>query len=369
MKIGIITLPSHTNYGWILQAYALQTILRDKGNDVSIIEELPSRVNCFKYFFILLKRIAKRFLKKEKAPIFLEKDLKYCRETPQSFIEKKLSIRKIPSFSTLSENDYDAYIVGSDQIWRPKYFPSDIYDAFLKFAEKWNIKRIAYAPSFGTSEWEYTKEQEIGCRELIQKFDAVLVREDSGVKLCRDYFHIEAYHVVDPTLLLSVNEYIKLFRETDTPKSSGSLLTYILDETTQKKEIINILAEAKKLKPFRVNSPMFDYSRNIIERKQPSLESWLRGFYDAEFVITDSFHACVFSIIFHKNFIVIGNENRGLSRMQSLLKKLNLEDRLISSKDINQLANLAPINFQEVDNLLNKWKEYSLFMLEKALYK
>lgn len=367
MKIGIITLPSHTNYGWILQAYALQTILQRMGNDVSFIEELPPRINYLRYILRIVKRIIKKILRLNAVPILLEKDLEICRSRPQHFINRYLSIKKVNSFASLSDNDYDAYIVGSDQIWRPKYYSGDIADAFLKFTKEWNVKRLAYAPSFGTSEWEYTKDQETECRKLIQKFNTVLVREDNGVTLCRNHFNIDAYHVVDPTLLLSVNDYIQLFRRTNTPKSKGSLLTYILDETTQKQEIVNRFAKEHGLEPFRVNSPMFDYSKEIEERKQPSLESWLRGFYDAEFIVTDSFHACVFSIIFHKNFIVIANEGRGLSRIQSLLRKLKLEERLVNSSETNAIQNLPHIDFQAVDILLEEWKKYSLLMLEKAL--
>lgn len=337
------------------------------GHDVYLIEELPPRVNNLRYILRIIKRTIKKILRRNAVPIFLEKDLRICRVRTQHFINQYLSIKKVNSFASISENDYDAYIVGSDQIWRPKYFSGQITDAFLKFTKGWNVKRLAYAPSFGTSEWEYSKDQEAECRTLIQKFNAVLVREDSGVILCQSHFNIEAFHVVDPTLLLPVNDYIQLFKKTKTPKSKGSLLTYILDDTPQKRSIVNRLAKEKSLKPFCVNSPMFDYSKNIEERKQPSVESWLRGFYDTELVVTDSFHACVFSIIFHKNFVVIANEGRGLSRIQSLLKKLNIENRLINYSEIESFNDLPPIDFKLVDSLLKEWKEYSLNMLQKAL--
>lgn len=367
MRIGIITLTSHTNYGWILQAYALQTVLTRMGHEVNIIEECPRSTSFIRYVYRFVKRMVQKVWKNRKLPLFLEKDLKACSIRPQLFIDENLAIRRIESFSFLTETDYDAYVVGSDQIWRPKYFSSNITNAFLEFSKGWNVKRLAYASSFGTSNWEYSEEQEVACRELIRQFDAVLVRENSGVDLCREHFEIKARHVADPTLLLMAKDYVSLYKKADTLKSAGTLLTYVLDETPQKHAIVEALAKEKALVPFRINSPMFDYSKSLDERKQPSLETWLRGFSDAEFVVTDSFHGCVFSIIFHKQFIVIANEKRGLSRIQSLLKKMGLEDRLLSSSWNGCMAELMKIDYKMVDDTLYRWRNESITLLQHAL--
>lgn len=366
MKIGIITLKSHTNYGWILQAYALQMFLTRMGHNVNIIEEYP-RLFSYRYVYWFVKRIVLKIWKNRQLPLFLEEDLKKCSIKPQQFIDENLAICKIKSFSTLKENDYDAFVVGSDQIWRPRYFSGNISDAFLGFSKSWNVKRIAYAPSFGTSDWEYSEKQEVTCRELIRQFDAVLVREISGVDLCRKYFGVQACHVVDPTLLLMQEDYTALYKKANTIKSAGTLLTYILDETPQKYAIVKTLATEMSLVPFRVNSAIFDYSKSLDERRQPSLETWLRGFADSEFVVTDSFHACVFSIIFHKQFVVIGNKARGLSRIQSLLKKMGLEDRLLSSAWKGCIAELVEIDYKQVDDILDKWRNESIDLLQHAL--
>lgn len=335
MRIGILTLPLHTNYGGILQAYALQTILERMGHEVFIIEkkQLPLSLPLYKIPYSYGKRIAKNILG-HKFPIFYEQ--KCNRERPiiqqhtDRFIRKYIHLKQYEKFSDIKESEYDAIIVGSDQVWRPKYFSiGKIEQAYLKFTEGWNIKRIAYAASFGTDKWEYTPKQTKICRNLIQKFDAVSVREDSGVDFCRKHFGIEAQHVLDPTMLLDKEDYIKLFEEANTPKSKGNLLCYILDETDEKNALIKHIVEEKSLIPFNVKCISNNITSPICERIQPSVEQWLRGFYDAEFVVTDSFHACVFSILFNKPFIVYGNMKRGISRLNSLLTLFGLNENLL----------------------------------------
>lgn len=334
MRIGILTLPLHTNYGGILQAYALQTVLERMGHDVSLIEKRrePLKLPLWKAPLSYGKRILKNMLG-HPFPIFYEQ--KVNRETPiirqytDKFIAQYIKRRIVNDYTDVYENDFDAIVVGSDQIWRPKYFPN-IETAYLDFTEGWNIKRVAYAASFGTEEWEYNERQTRECGRLLQNFDAVSVREKSGIDLCRDHFNVQAIHVLDPIMLLEPKDYIKLCEAAGTPKSSGTLLTYILDEAPEKTALIEKVAKDKGLVPFFVNSSKVDYPKaSLKERIQPPVEQWLRGFYDAEFIVTDSFHACVFSILFNKPFLVIGNAARGMSRFTSLLSTFGLEDRLI----------------------------------------
>lgn len=358
MRIGILTLPLHTNYGGILQAYALQTVLERMGHEVHVIEKKrrPLSIPIQKMPFCYGKRIVKNIIGR-KCPIFYEQ--KYNREQPiirqntDKFIKKYIHIAEYDDFSDIKESEYDAIVVGSDQVWRPKYFgKNQIENAYLKFAEGWNIKRIAYAASFGTDEWEYNSKQTSECGRLLRMFDAVSVREDSGVDLCKRYFGVEAQHVLDPTMLLDMEDYIKLFEAADTPKSKGNLLCYILDETEEKKALIKRIADEKGLIPFNVKSISDDINSPLYERIQPPLEQWLRGFYDADFVITDSFHACVFSIIFNKPFIVYGNINRGLSRFISLLNMFGLTERIVNNQtDLKRLENIND------DIFYVKWKD------------
>ena len=145
-----------------------------------------------------------------------------------------------------------------------------------------------------------------------------------------------------------------------------NLLNYVLDETDEIKNLIQKVASEKKMIPFAVNNPYEnDDTKPLNQRIKLSVESWLRGFYDADFVITDSFHACVFSIIFKKQFIVVGNKERGMARFESLLKMFGLEDRLVDEKiDINSLQ---PIDYDKVYVLYGKLKEKSLHFLSENL--
>ena len=363
MRIGILTLPLHTNYGGILQAYALQTVLERLGHEVCLIEKKrkPLRLPMWKTPLVYGKRVL-RNLAGHPYPIFYEQKVNreepITRQNTDQFINRYIKRRIVDDFSELKESDFDAIVVGSDQIWRPKYFNGNIENAYLKFAEGWNIKRIAYAASFGTDEWEYTAAQTKECARLLKQFDAVSVREASGVDLCRKHFGVEALHVLDPTMLLSAEDYIRLFETAGTPKSPGTLLCYILDETPEKTAWINQIAKERNLVPFRINSKVEDRTAPIAERIQPSVEQWLRGFHDAEFVVTDSFHACVFSILFHKPFFVVGNKGRGLSRFTSLLGTFGLEDRLISTTLKTGSLETA-IQWNSIDTMLDALRQKS----------
>lgn len=338
MRIGILTLPLHTNYGGILQAYALQTVLERMGHRTCLIakEKKTFTLPVWKRPFSYSKRILKNMMG-HPFPIFCEQ--KMNKEEPivsqniAPFIDAYIKRRIIGDFCDVKEADYDAIVVGSDQIWRPQFF-HPIEHAYLDFTEGWNIKRMAYAVSFGTDNWEYTNKQEKRCCNLAKVFDFLSVREQSGVKLCSEHFGLNVEQVLDPTMLLTRDDYIKLFQSRSTHKSSGNLLCYILDETPEKTEFINKEASRRHLQPFWANSKA-DIRAPLNERIKPSVEQWLRGFYDADFVITDSFHACVFAIIFEKPFLVIGNSYRGISRITSLLNIFNLENRLYTGKQID----------------------------------
>ena len=334
MKCGIITQPLRLNYGGILQAFALQTVLERLGNNVEVIQTKYNNYpepKGLKASVVYGKRAILKFLGLSDTPVFAEKQLNeqwpIVSEHTRRFIKQYVHVREISSFDEVDSKDYDVLVVGSDQVWRPAY--SNLYQCFLQFAENWDVKRIAYAASFGTDEKEYTSEQVAVCKSLIKKFDAVSVREDSGVAMCEEYFGVQAQHVLDPTLLLDKEDYINLVKESGIGPSEGDLFVYMLDPSTEKNTIVAQIAVQRHLKPFTVKSNSDYKYAQLEDRIQPPMEQWLRGFMDAKFVVTDSFHGCVFSIIFNKPFIVIGNAERGLSRFTSLLYSLGLEDRLI----------------------------------------
>ena len=338
MKIGILTLPLHTNYGGILQAYALQTVLEYMGHDVKVLSrDRMYHLTPFYWLVIIPSRLFRRLIGKK---IGLFNEVRFNRAQSkikvnvEPIIEQYIH-RDKRKLAEICEKDYDCYIVGSDQIWRPKYIKdtlkSTVGNAFLEFTKNWNVKRIAYAASFGTDEWEYSPDQTKTIFSLAQGFKAISVREKSGVELCMGHLGVKAEQVLDPTMLLQKEVYIRAFNIENEPKSKGTLMTYILDYTEEKRVLVEHIAKDKGLDPFTVGAKIDDRNAPIAERIQPRLQKWLRGFYDAEFVVTDSFHACVFSILFGKPFIVIGNVERGLSRFDSLLALFGLEKNLISN--------------------------------------
>ena len=373
MKIGVLTLQLHNNFGGILQAYALQKVLKDFGHNVVLIDKsrYVSLGPWYKKYPIYIKRSINKFIFGKniivKADIEQNRFLKTIAKYTEPFIEKYIRRVYTKDFSNIRGKDFDALIVGSDQIWRPKYFFSKIENAYLDFAREWKIKRIAYAASFGTEEWEYTEEQTNNCATLLKKFNAVSVRESSAVQLCSDNFGVKAEHVLDPTMLLSKEDYIKLFNDYNATQSDGNLFCYILDEGEEKKSIIDCVAKEKGMNPFYVNSRYDDHNAPLKERIQQPVEKWLRAFYDAEFVITDSFHACVFSIIFNKPFIVYGNKERGLARFKSLLSIFGLEERIVSTKEESIKAISEPIDWERVNEVHRLWKEKSMSFLNNNL--
>lgn len=373
MRIGVLTLPLHNNFGGILQAYALQKVLKDFGHNVVLIDKSRyiSLGPWYKKYPIYIKRGINRFIFGKniiiKADAEQNRFLKTIAKYTEPFIEKYIRRVYTKDFSNIREKDFDVLIVGSDQIWRPKYFYSKIEDAYLDFAKEWKIKRITYAASFGTEEWEYTEKQTNNCATLLKKFNAVSVRESSAVQLCNDNFGVKAEHVLDPTMLLCKEDYIKLFRDYNTAQSDGNLFCYILDEGEEKKSIIDCIAKEKGLKAFYVNSRYEELDAPLEERIQQPVEKWLRAFNDAEYIVTDSFHACVFSIIFNKPFIVYGNRERGLARFKSLLSIFGLEERIVSTKEEATKTISKPINWEKVNESHRQWKEKSMSFLVNSL--
>ena len=231
------------------------------------------------------------------------------------------------------------------------------------------VVATSYAASFGVDEWEYTESETADCAAMAHLFDAVSVREASGVKLCQVYLGVDALHVVDPTMLLNADTYTQLIK-TDTPHSSGGLMCYLLDQGSEAKQIVNSIAKAKSLKPFSTNTQTENQQLILEERIQPPVEEWLQGFRDAEFVVTDSFHACIFSILYAKPFVVIGNRSRGMARFESLLQMFGLTDRLVRSYEeylSRKESLMLHINYEQVSHILEEKRNEAFAFLQKIL--
>ena len=236
------------------------------------------------------------------------------RKNIDKFIQQYIHQYKRRIFTGKIAFEFDAVVVGSDQVWRPVY-SQPIEEAFLSFLGDASIKRIAYAASFGLDNCsEYSREQLETCSCLLKKFNAVSVRESSGVELCRNYFGVNAVQMLDPTLLLSVDDYRMLIDKVNTKSPQDNMLVYILDKTEEKIDLVNRIASEKGLIPFWLDSPN-EQNENLSLDKQVkmSVEQWLCTFNNASFVVTDSFHGCVFSILFHKQFVAVGNVESSLS--------------------------------------------------------
>lgn len=377
MKIAILTQPLHNNYGGLLQAYALQTTLKRMGHDVWIINrDFKKKYRGLEATKWFIKKILGRtqeclskvidFPNQEEQKIISTFTSEFVRKNIYP-ISKKISNPR--QLRKLANDGFECFIVGSDQVWRLSYSPclTNYYLDFVKNKE--NIKRISYAASFGLEEWHYPESLTVICKQLIKKFDAVSVREDSAVQLCNNFLNVEAQHLIDPTLLLRKEDYINLISTENEPKSPGDLFYYILDESEPKQKLIELCSDALKLTPFTVFPAKIFSRKNQIERCIfPPVTKWLKAFDDAKFVITDSFHGCVFSILFNIPFIVIANTERGLSRFTSFLRLYNLLDRLIiNSEDCNHNFRNSVIDWSEVNNKLEKERSKSTYFLNYNL--
>jgi len=355
-----------------MQAFALQTVLEQEGHDATVItRDRHIAITLRTLFLSIPKRILKNILGK-KTKILYEwvwnREIKLMSIFVDPFINKWIK-QDNRILSEIKPEDYDAIVVGSDQIWRPLYIGrtlrARVEDAFLNFTEGWNIKRVAYAASFGTDVWEYSEPDTNKVSSLAQNFDAISVREKSGIDLCNKYLRVSnAMQVLDPTLLLEKECYLKLIENQE--KQSSILFNYILDLTEEKDLLVNRIAKEKKLSAVRVGAKIDDWDAPIEERIQPPVERWLSAFRDADFIVTDSFHACVFSIIFGKPFIAIGNVDRGLSRFESLLSMFGLSENLLTSADQYESSRDYAVSGESLE-LLQSLRASSRSFLRNAL--
>ncbi len=377
MKIGILTQPLQANYGGLLQNYALQQTLIRSGHEVETIDWGRPKSLRAELYRMKLQFLATWFQSQYPEVRYQpsKKELATIWRNTNHFINAYLN-HTVPMHS-LNEfrhqaniGKYDAFVVGSDQCWRPCY-NSFLSSMFLEFANDMDVKRISYAASFGTDKWEFSPQQTAVCASLAQKFDLVTVREDSGVTLCKDYLGVDAVHVLDPTMLLSKEDYIQIIEKEQEPKSDGTLFNYILDPDAKKSTFIDKVAQENGLKVFQVlpkcqaeTRTRKDVKSRIDDCVFPGVSTWLRAFMDAEMTVVDSFHGMVFSIIFNKPFWVIGNAHRGMSRFTSLLKVFHLENRLLDASGLDDVDLSQSIDWESVNEILKeKQKECKLLLL------
>ena len=370
MKIGLLIFPLHYSHGNILQTYALYSKLKELGHDVTILDRQPNRQSTAKWYLAVLKRMARWAFKGYRGAIFYKGWFpKKIMEEQQPFIDSfKSDIISIWSSGELRQivvkEKFNAIVVGSDQTWRPCYVPN-VMDYWLYFASDIPVMKVAYAPSFGVDIWEYSEFQTETCKKLAALFDGISVREESGVHLCKEKLGVEVKHVLDPTMLWDKTFYIPIAQKCKI--QSGGCQCYFLDRSSEKEAVASKIAEIKGLSINYVNTKTEDADASIKERITPGIEKWLAGFLNGDFIVVDSFHAMVFSIIFQKPFIVIGNQYRGLTRFESFLRQLDLMDRLMTEGGDFEEIIKKDIDWISVNKLLNNHRITSINFLKSSL--
>lgn len=362
-KIGIITLNGYFNYGNRLQNYALQEVIKKQGFDVetvilenfnaahnlTIIEKIKGRSIKNLYDILASKVINKlnREIELERKNVFVDFTKEFIAET-----NFKISERSIP-LNFLE--DYSYFVTGSDQVWNPssRANPS-IY--FLDFAKK--EQRIAYAPSFGVSKLDSNDEELY--KNLINGMERLSVRENEGAEIINKLTGLDAPVHVDPTFLLTKEEWENVARPAKKKPNKEFILTYFLGGIPKEhKSQIYKIAEEYDLEIVNLS----DLSDKKAYTAGPS--EFLDYVKSAKLFCTDSFHAVVFSLIFKTPFIVYKREGKieMYSRINTLVEKFKLEDRQISRINENELFN---INFEHVDQIIEKEQEISFNYLKES---
>ena len=379
MKIGILTQPLRTNYGGLLQCWALQRALRELGHEAWVVQR-ERRYHAFWrwVYYCVSQRLFYQTVYRQHRKWMYRKIEREIRQKVSCFVAHSITPRTRLIYSTQELRNnylrqrYEAYVVGSDQVWRPLYSPCQT-DFFLGFLpEKARVRRVAYAASFGTDEWEFTPRLAARCRALAGRFDAVSVRESGGVGLCRAHLGVAAEHVLDPTLLHGREAYEGLVSEAGEPRSAGNFFCYVLDRSAGTEALKRNVAESLGVTAFEVMPRVpgaAPAGTPIEDRVFPPVTAWLRAFMDAEYVLTDSFHGSVFSILFHRPFVALGNAERGQARFHSLLGLFGLEDRLVTTGRAEDVAARLrePVDWARVDGIKRAWQAKSREFLRKAL--
>lgn len=325
MRIAYFTLPVDDNYGGNLQRYALMTTIRRMGHEVMHVNLYPDRresVVCrYKRVgkFAILRMLSDLHIHRQSGCLpFYNRYIPHTHECTTADLQKLVK-------------SYDAYLVGSDQVWRASMARTLLPTYFFDFLpEDATARRIAYGVSFGESECDYSSEEKQQLKDLYSLFDGVSVREDSGMQILKDlgWMRPQACQVIDPTCLLTREQYHEIIKKGSTYPLDGKLYCYVLDDTNATREIIAAEALHRNLRPTVVGYK---------DKRSISVEQWLRGFLEAEFVVTDSYHGFLFSLIFNKPVRVLGNVRRGNARFDSLCKMLHINptDQVFDWKQIN----------------------------------
>ena len=339
MKIGILTHPQAANYGGILQCYALTSFLERQGHETIIIRRVSDRsfflwvwirhvlkVLHFPRYYTVSQDVVDRTVNIRP---FVEKNFE---RTPP--IDSHFKMKRV-----CKKYGLDAVIVGSDQVWRKSFAMPFGYNYFLDFVPD-SVIKASYAASFGLSEWNYSQQQTKQIGKLLRRFKGLSVREEDGVKLLENNVGLKANQHMDPTLLLTEKDY-----ETVTsPRLEQD--KYVFVYWLGVKDMISDSINKYRANGYKVVEV---YLRD--EKEQISVEDWLSYIKYADLVLTDSFHGCVFCLIFNKQFIVLPNKSGGYGRILSLLHMAGLNE--------DKTDHIEDDMWRIIDVKLSEYKEIS----------
>lgn len=354
MKIKVLTFSKALNYGAILQSYALSETLKKYGHDVELID-LPliydkSDDSSIVYKLIkILFNFNLLYTKIRNKIIFYYKN-KLMSEFRNQYFPKFINYNDV--LKNIENNLYDEketlFVVGSDQVWNPNITGCQANEFFLGFVPS-KYKKISYAASFGFDDTEILKSFQIN-RDILKDFSFISVRELSGVSICKDFFNVNASFVLDPTLL--IDNYFHLI-----PKvyNNKTIIGYRFIENKGWSSLLKHISKERNIEKIKYN----------LHNKPVSVNYWLKYIYEADFVVTDSYHVMVFSILFNKNFIVFPSYKDRVDRIHSLLNSLDLSERYYDCYEYVYINDKWKnnINYDVVNSKLDKLRKESLELL------
>ena len=339
-KINLLTIHWGNSYGGVMQTYATIKILQKLGHSVSLINLFhPSRKNVL-------------FGKHDTRIYWLIEEIQFAMFRMLHFGHKT---RKMYSITNGLIPKCDVTIVGSDQVWNSEITGPLQLSYFLEFVKQGDM--MSFASSFGKYEWEEDEIITKIVKSNLKKFKAISVREESGVAICKNIFDVNACLVLDPTLVYG--NFDELVRDR---MPCHEIFTFFLRPNKKTDEICDIISKETKLPLYTPNKLKKIFASGPI--------SWLSKIKNSDFIITDSFHGLAFSLIFHKNFIVLCANEKKFARLHSLLKLVKLEERFFRSKDDlqNRLAVIhSDIDYKSVDKILAVERNKSLAFLKNNI--
>lgn len=362
-KISIITLSNVVNYGSVLQAYALQEKIKDYNFDVEIINYYPKRLSIFG----MLKRIKDKN-KKLKNPIllFIARIIILPSYVKRFSVFNKFRKKyfKSTKYKYRCDEDFirspiisDAFCTGSDQVWNSGWNEGISKPFYLTFSTKY---KFSYAASFGKSE---ITDDEIRCiKPYLSNYKHISVREQSGLKIL-EKMGIVGTNVVDPTLLLTGNDWSKL--ASNKYKGKKYILMYNLNRNKRLSEYAKIISKKTGLKLIYISYNYHEFFKYGHMACNIKVEDFLSLIKYAKFVLTDSFHATAFSLNFNKNFYII-YPGKYSTRLQSILEITGLTNRVIES--LNNINVNENINYNYVNEILDKERDKSNNFLKQCLF-